>query len=425
MAVEHPWAYVNKTGPAYVSATHERTARIPHGGKSLEKTYWSAHKSGSRWPMEHVVLKTGTTFFKYKNKADATKGGPGESLSHRLFKEAISRITGTQLKLKNFGEHQIQIQAGATEKEIVFDDGKYFADAYLRFTSATNLALRWEGEVYVEVHHKHAVPVEKQRQLRELGIPVVEVKLPEFFEYRHESDSTAKHEEEHVAWICRTLQQGGFLAGTVISDRRSKELLEEMVRELEQQLLAANADRKEMQDAYKKRLEKAEEEVARLTQDTVNQRTRANQLVTRVANQEGELTDARESLKATKDNLAAAKSGAAKASELAAAASAELTALRKKLRFRLLVGGVVFAGVACAFIAFYFFGSGSSQAQATTPPQAAAPTLAPVPSSPRVALVKSQKRPARHTARRATNEQSLGGQSFDGSSESHGSDDGE
>ncbi|WP_218023770.1 hypothetical protein, partial [Paraburkholderia ribeironis] len=197
------------------------------------------------------------------------------------------------------------------------------------FTSTTDLATRWDGEVYVEVHHKHAVPVEKQQQLQELGIPVVEIKLPEFFNYRREHDSTPELEEEHVAWICRTLQEGGFLAGEIISDRRSKEFLEAKVRELEQTLTAADASRKTMEDDYKKRLAQAGEEVSQLGKDVVDQQSGASRIATKVASLEGELADARKRLTAANDSVAAAKSEADKAGNLAKVTGVELATLRK------------------------------------------------------------------------------------------------
>ncbi|WP_109479689.1 hypothetical protein [Paraburkholderia sp. C35] len=354
--VEHPWAYVSSTGPERVSAIQERIARIPFGGKSLGKTYWSPHKSGSRYPMEHVVLENKTTFFKYKNKADQSKGGPGESLSHRLFKDAISKLTGTRLKLIGMGEHQLEIQAGATEKEILFDDGRYSADAYLRFTSSTNLAMRWEGEAYIEVHHKHEVPVDKQKRLQGLGIPVIEIPLPDFFLYRQENNSTAEREEEHIDWVCKTLEKNGYLEGTVISDRRSKEFLETMITELEEKLSVAEANVMAVKNDRNDRLAQGERDAAQLKKDIADLRSGASRIVTKVATLQGELDIAGESLTAANEALTATRSALAKAKGAAKKSADEVVALREQLRTRLFIEGAVLGVLVTMVVALCIWG---------------------------------------------------------------------
>lgn len=229
-------AYTTESDFEKITAWAVMQERMKYGGQPLRKTYWSTHVPGLRKPVKHV-LKAGTAFFAYINGADEVGGnGEGESLTHQLFKEAIAGLAGTKLKLGIFGEHDITITHGETEKEIRTAEGTYYADAYLRFTSTTSLGLKWSGEMYVEVHHTHAVPPHKQDSLRQARLPVVEIDVPTILEYPHEDeDTTDPREATHVNKI-RNMLQKGFLAGRVISDRSSVEYLEQEVDRLKNAL---------------------------------------------------------------------------------------------------------------------------------------------------------------------------------------------
>jgi hypothetical protein len=174
--------------------------------------------------MKHVQ-KGGTSFFSYINSGDEAGGDGGESLTHRLFKEAIASASKTELRLGKFGNHQVTLSDGETEKPIKVSDGAYYADAYCRFQSDTSLAVKWAGEIYIEVHKSHLVPVEKIEELRQLSVPVIEVTVPDLFEYPHsEQHTTDELEAAHVEKIKNILEKG-FLAGTVISDPSSPDYL--------------------------------------------------------------------------------------------------------------------------------------------------------------------------------------------------------
>lgn len=216
--------------------------RRRYGGRPLGNIYWSIHKPGCRKQVKHVQ-KGGIAYFSYINGADEVNGdGGGESLTHQLFKEAIAGLSGTKLKLGSFGEHEITITAGETEKKILTSDGFYYADVYWRINSTSGLELKWSGEVYLEVNHAHAVPPYKQESLRQARLPVIEVDIPHFFEYSFEDqDSTDLREAAHIRKIQGVLENG-FLAGRVISDRSSVEYLEHEICQLEQKLKNATQD---------------------------------------------------------------------------------------------------------------------------------------------------------------------------------------
>lgn len=216
--------------------------RKQYGGRPLGKTYWSTHKPGNRKSVKHVQ-KGDTAFFAYINGADEIDSdGGGESLTHQLFKEAIAGLSGTKLKLSGFGEYEVAVTHGQTEKEILTDDGRYYADAYWKFNSAGDLGLRWSGEVYLEVHHTHAVPPQKQESFRQARIPVIEIDVPQILVYPIADENTTDPlEAAHVSKIRNVLQKG-FLAGRVISDRLSIEYLEQEVARLNQALHSVTRD---------------------------------------------------------------------------------------------------------------------------------------------------------------------------------------
>ena len=230
MAVGKSWAYLEEYGADTVQAWELKQERAKYGNKPLERVFWSNHQTGLRKPLKHKILGE-TTFFSYL-PGQTGSGGAGESLSHKLLKRAIAGMTGTKLVLNDgLGEHQIQVTHGETERLIL--DGPYRADAYLQFTSESWLGLRWSGEVYVEVRHKHAVPIEKEQALHAAGAPVIEVTLNDIFLYGEGHDTTtAAKEAAHVARM-RNMLQKGFLKGVVIGDRISIEFLREQVRWLQ------------------------------------------------------------------------------------------------------------------------------------------------------------------------------------------------
>lgn len=230
-------AYTDEFGFEKITAWSIMQERNKHGGKSLSKTYWSLHDPGHRKPMRQVQNKLGTTFFAYKNAADEVNGeGGGESLTHQLFKEALAGLSGTKLKLGSFGEYDITITRGETEKKIQTVDGPYYADAYWQFSSTGDLGLRWSGEVYLEVHHTHEVPLYKQESLSQARFPVIECDIPKIFEYTVADENTTDPlEAAHVRKIQNMLKKG-FLPGHVISDRRTVEYLEQEVDRLEHEL---------------------------------------------------------------------------------------------------------------------------------------------------------------------------------------------
>lgn len=238
MGVKNPWAFVSETGHERVTAYGIWQRRLKYDGRAIGEIFFSPHKPGRRKPMRHV-RRDGTPHFAYMSASDEHAAGPGESLSHRLFKETIASLSGTRLVLNGGrGEEVITITSGEIEKEVVHADGSYFADAYVRFESKGDLGLKWSGEVYVEIHKTHEVPREKIDVLRALRLPVVEIKVPEFAEYQHPDEKTTDELEEwHRQRLKRILEGStGFLMAKVLSDPSSAEYLEKQLGEAHRKL---------------------------------------------------------------------------------------------------------------------------------------------------------------------------------------------
>jgi hypothetical protein len=329
MSVSKSWAYVSEFGRERITAwaiTHERAK---YGGKPLGRTYWSNHKPGRRKPVKHVQ-KAGTAFFAYINPADAEGGGEGESLSHRLLKEAIAGLAGTKFNLGDYGEHDITITHGETEKLMPTREGTYYADLYLRFTCSTRLALRWSGEVYLEIHNTHAVPVDKQKELRRSRVPVVEVPLLKALEYPYPDDDTSDPREAAHMEKIRNMLQKGFLAGQVISDRRSVEFLEQEVT----RLVASLREARSGWEAEKKSAAQAADQLALArARAAALEKSRAEDAleIERWADRLGELQQAFDAEK-RKTSVLSDELGKAKAA---------ITGQRKKARRYWIAGGAV------------------------------------------------------------------------------------
>jgi hypothetical protein len=235
MSVTKSWAYTTEFGFERITAWAITQERKKYGWQPLGKTYWSTHRPGQRKRLKQIQ-KDGTTFFAYIDPADSTESnGGGESLTHELFKEALSGLHGTQLKLSRDGEHDITITHGEMEKTISTTDATYRADVYWRFTSTTSLGLKWSDEVYVEICHTHPVEPDKQKNLRQARVPVVEILVPKTLEYAFEETTTESLEAAHINRI-RNMLQKGFLAGKVISNPSSVAYLEQEVVQLQQAL---------------------------------------------------------------------------------------------------------------------------------------------------------------------------------------------
>lgn len=279
MTVTKSWAYRHPVGSEKVTAWAITLERRKYGGEPLGDIYWSTHKPPHRKRMKQVQRKSGATYFAYIDSEDAAGGDGGESLTHRLLKEAIAGLAGTKLKLGAHGEHDVVVTHGEMEKEILTPEGPYYADVYLRFTTESLLGLKWSGEMYIEVHHTHAVPPEKQKSLREARIPLVEVPVLRTFEYPYaDEDTTDQREESHVRMLQRMLG-GGYLIGNVISNPSSLEYLEMQVPRLRREL--TSAEERNVQTAN--RLEETTKENASLRE--------AIAVITRQRNETREMLD--------------------------------------------------------------------------------------------------------------------------------------
>ncbi len=239
--VTKSWAFLSTHGKNWLTA--EAIARerlLKYQGESTGEIYYSAHTPGKRKRMKHVMKKNMKPFFSFIEPGDGGGGDGGESLTHRLFKQAIASIEATELRLGSHGDHKIRVTHASTEKRFPTTN-EYYADVFLTFESETYLGSKWSGELYVEVHKTNAVHATKQDDLRASRIPVIEVGVPDLFEYPYnDSQTTDSRETQHLGMITRILGKG-FLMGKVISDPSLVSYLEAQLVSTEQEVISANA----------------------------------------------------------------------------------------------------------------------------------------------------------------------------------------
>ncbi|MBW7566315.1 hypothetical protein KIF53_09340 [Chromobacterium subtsugae] len=226
------WAYINPTGKDWVSAeTIKRRRDNENDGNPLGDIYYS-----SGWPrkrMSHKISANGVPFFSYINAADREGGGGGESLAHRLFKDALLQINETTLKIKNLGDFRVSFHGGDTE--VVVGNNEYKIDAFRNFQSETFLEKKWSGRIYIEVHNTHLVEKEKRDRLIKERLPTIEISINDIYRFNiPEEQATDKDIAEYFQRVKRIAEsQNGFLSATIISNPSSIEYLEELNEKLQ------------------------------------------------------------------------------------------------------------------------------------------------------------------------------------------------
>lgn len=208
-------------------------------GQPTPDRYFSNHRPGKRVPVKHV-MKGKSCYFSYIG--EGTGGhGEGESLNHLLFKEALLTVTTMTLSLpfptsgmaKKHHQIPITISHIEAEKLVVTANDNRYVDIYLEFQTEHWLSTKWEGKLYLEIHNTHAVNAAKQIELRALDVPLVEVSIPEIFEYTTSEEDTADElEDKHRQRIKKILEgPNGYLKGVVLSNPSSKVFLESVIQE--------------------------------------------------------------------------------------------------------------------------------------------------------------------------------------------------
>ncbi|WP_429475233.1 hypothetical protein [Paraburkholderia atlantica] len=350
---------------------------------------------------------------------------------------------------------EIEIHFGETERLIERGIGRYYADAYLHFTSKTDLATRWAGEVYVEVWHTHRVPDEKREELAQLRLPVVEVPMQDVFLYRYEENTTRQREADHVAKLVKMLESN-FLKGTVISDSRSVEFLEMEVNELKQALTESNSELQSIRLDAERRQQENERMSSRLHEQLQQQKAHNGALVAqlnalkdvagrfqeelRAANRgldgtkqqlsdaNRELANKRLELKDTKQELSNAQEGLTNAKEQAGNLIGKVThtaSLVDKYRGRTHIAYGVVAVLLAVCVGVGYAGYRLLTNEAASPEAGVAPALsavtAPVPLAPMktASLNKLPKRNTHRARRKQVIARPSEEQTDDGSSPEH------
>lgn len=231
-------AYTTQDGNEYVSAyAIGQLRRSQFNGKPTGERYFSTARPGLRRPVKHV-MKGGGCHFAYIEGSGNTEASDGESLNHLLFKEALASLDHVKLRLqrltdgktKRWPEASIRIKKTGTEAPIIRPGATpLYADVYVEFEDDGELSIgtRWGGKLYIEVCHTHAVDAAKQVMLKALGLPVIEVTIPDIFTYKTPDDETTdEKEEEHRKMIKSFLErESGFLSGVILSDPPTRKFL--------------------------------------------------------------------------------------------------------------------------------------------------------------------------------------------------------
>jgi hypothetical protein len=207
------------------AAEHQAERDAHNGGEPFgDFIAWSLDPPGERKRLRHVRGRNGgPPHFAYQD-ASAKDASGGESLDHLLFKEALGEVQHTHLALNGGDRFAIRITHAELEKRVEHPSGRYYyIDVYLRFESTHVFAEKWSGEIYFEVCHKNPVHKEKRDDLRSLGLPVIEFKLSELFQYRYDQTNTSRAREEYRKAMTKKILEGdtGFAPARILSNPSS------------------------------------------------------------------------------------------------------------------------------------------------------------------------------------------------------------
>ncbi len=317
-------AYTSEWGQQSVSAEQVgRIRRQRFNGASTGEDYFSTHKPGQRKRVKHV-MRGSTCYFAYIEGNGNTAASDGESLNHLLFKEALASLERVKLSLyrptaqgsRHWMDATVRIRAAAMEQRIErAGAAPWFADVRweLEDEGAGKLALRWDGRLYLEVRHTHAVDAAKQTGLRALGLPVVEVEIPELFAYRESEETTSDEAEAaHRLRIKNTLEgPKGFLRATVLCNPRSKPFLEWSVDALKARNDALGTEQRALRHSLQETADalaaaqaqsRALQQAATLRQDEAG--TRIQALEQRASEQDTALAQAGKAMSAARQTIA-------------------------------------------------------------------------------------------------------------------------
>ncbi|ETT77250.1 hypothetical protein C173_05401 [Paenibacillus sp. FSL R7-277] len=149
------------------------------------RTYYSTHYNQENIrEMIHVNGRGNKVnpFFQYKN-ADPEDPDGGEGITHQYVKEIIAEI-----KVLNFVINNKPIIIHVRESNLEFrfntDNGIFQVDIFVEFEKShpTNYLDKWMGVLAIEIYDSHKTGREKSSALEKHGIPVVEVKIPDYLD---------------------------------------------------------------------------------------------------------------------------------------------------------------------------------------------------------------------------------------------------
>lgn len=231
------------------------------------RTYYSTHFPASvRLRMNIRKSAKGKFLFAYNPGQDAEieRLGGGESLTHYLYKVAISELGDTTLKISNLKKDiYVRFTDAQTEKRVYIEDRYYDIDVFVKFESPSEYQLKWGGELGIEVHNTNPVIGQKLKDLKALRIPIIEVGVNEKLAYKiSEEYSTPESERKHIEFLKERFAE--YLWGKVLSDPKSLEYLEnenahlhDMINQLKQRVNASEISHEQTQrtlDEYKVRV---------------------------------------------------------------------------------------------------------------------------------------------------------------------------
>lgn len=202
-------------------------------GQWRRREYFSTHREPTpKLRMHHkFAMEKDSCFFAFNSGQNEliAKYGDGESLTHRLYKIAISELKATTLVLKDSNLRlPIKILSTEIEKPHHYRESAYpfRFDVFCTFDSNSPYKLKWNGELVIEVHVTNEVKGKKLQVIAESDISAVEFTVSKWDVYaRREEHSTPELERAFIERIKKRLYQS--MDVKMVNNPSTKEYLQQ------------------------------------------------------------------------------------------------------------------------------------------------------------------------------------------------------
>lgn len=249
---------------------HKYKLNYPYDFKQFYQDYYkgnlfSTHLRVSR--KQNMYLRVcevyENSYFKYYPK-QAPKIISQDTIPHELFKDIICGFQKLVLKYYN-QEVTLYISECDTEHQFFANGHEYYADIYFKFykSEPEEFLYKWNGELYFEIKHTHAVGNKKRKDCQTDKLAVFEHSISKAYLDWIDRLNDSNSEEVIIEKITDSLQS--VIYGKWLSDPKTEEYI--MIKELQNKVFALENQLSTVKEDSKDALESLENKCKLVTNE--------------------------------------------------------------------------------------------------------------------------------------------------------------